>query len=471
MTFKFSNEKIEQERKMVFTEKPLLHLIAPCKINEGILRYSDEEKSFLIHSFEEKNLAIRFFIPASGSGSRMFQFLYEFRDGSNEASSGQVERFFNAINEFAFSRHFPDAIQRKIDNRTIDFDELLDYLLNDEGLGYGRLPKGLVPFHKWGPFVLTPFQEHLLQGKRVHSKQPSFHFTIQSLFENQIKDTIASTEKTAGFTFDVAFSEQSVQSNSLTFKEEGELYLDKNGEPFTRPSGHGALLPILNEITEEIIFIKNIDNVQHFNESQKAIETWQFLGGLLIEFKKAAQAVFEHPTHESLVKLNNQYQLFDSSQIASINNPKDIRLALNKPTRVCGMVKNSGQPGGGPFWIERNGHYSKQIVEKAQISDKEEQHKLLVNSTHFNPVMIAMTPYSMENEKLNLLDYRNDDAYFVVHKKQDGTPILYIEQPGLWNGGMENWNTIFVEIPSETFSPVKTVLDLLESAHVERDVK
>ena len=121
MTFKFSNEKIEQERKMVFAEKPLLHLIAPCKINDGILRYSEEEKSFLIHNFEEKHLAIRFFIPASGSGSRMFQFLYEFRDGSNEASSGQAERFFNAINEFAFSRHFPDAIQRKIENRTIDF--------------------------------------------------------------------------------------------------------------------------------------------------------------------------------------------------------------------------------------------------------------------------------------------------------------------------------------------------------------
>jgi hypothetical protein len=151
-----------------------------------------------------------------------------------------------------------------------------------------------------------------------------------------------------------------------------------------------------------------------------------------------------------------------------MTDPKEIRAALNKPTRVCGMVKNSGQPGGGPFWIERNGHYSKQIVEKAQISDKEEQHKLLVNSTHFNPVMIAMNPYSMENEKLNLLEYRNDDAYFVVHKKQDGTPILYVEKPGLWNGGMENWNTIFVEIPSETFSPVKTVLDLLEPAHIER---
>lgn len=195
MTFQLSNEKIEQERKMVFANKPLLHLIAPCKINEGILRFSDEEKSLLIHSFEEKQLAIRFFIPASGSGSRMFQFLYEFRDGTNEASSSQAERFFNAINEFAFSLHFPESIQTKIDNRTIDFEELVDYLLNDEGLGYGNLPKGLVPFHKWGSFVLTPFQEHLLQGNKVHSKQPSFHFTIQSLFENQIKDIITSTEK------------------------------------------------------------------------------------------------------------------------------------------------------------------------------------------------------------------------------------------------------------------------------------
>lgn len=287
----------------------------------------------------------------------------------------------------------------------------------------------------------------------------------------RLKISLQVLKKTAGFSFDVAFSEQSIQSNSLTFQENGDLYLDQNGNPFTRPSGHGALLPILNEITEEIIFIKNIDNVQHFNESDKSTETWKFLGGLLIEFKKEAELVFEHPSLEALKKLNTKYQLIDPAQIDQLDNPNDIRDALNKPSRVCGMVKNSGQPGGGPFWIERKGQYSKQIVEKAQIADKEDQHKLLVNSTHFNPVMIAMTPYSMENEKLNLLDYRNDDAYFVVHKKQDGTPILYVEQPGLWNGGMENWNTIFVEIPTETFSPVKTVLDLLESAHIERTTK
>jgi len=467
MTSKLSNEKIDQERQMVFADKPLLHLIAPCKINEGILRMSELEKMRLIHSFDTKRLDSCFFIPASGSGSRMFQFLYEFKDGSNEDSSAQVERFFNSINEFAFAQLFPASIQTKITKQTIDFEELVDFLLNDEGLGYGNLPKGLVPFHKSGSFVLTPFQEHLLQGKHIHTIQPNFHFTIQSQFESQIKDIIASTEKMTGFSYNVKFSAQSIESNSLTFHENGKLCMDQNDEPITRPSGHGALLPILNELTEEIIFIKNIDNVQHYNESDLSTETWKFLGGLLIEFKKEAQEVVENPSNDALQKLNHNYQLFDNKQIVNLTEPKDIREALNKPSRVCGMVKNSGQPGGGPFWIERDGKLSKQIVEKAQISDKEDQLKLLINSTHFNPVMIAMTSYSMNNEKMNLMEYRNDNAYFVVHKQQDGTPILYVEQPGLWNGGMENWNTIFVEIPSETFSPVKTVLDLLESSHIE----
>ena len=241
---------------------------------------------------------------------------------------------------------------------------------------------------------------------------------------------------------------------------------DNNEKPFKRPSGHGALLPNLNQIDADIIFIKNIDNIQNFNQSKSSKNTLKYIGGIAFWFKEELKKLIENPTLINLKELNNQFQFLSESQIEKID-INILKEELNKPIRVCGMVKNEGQPGGGPFWINENGELTKQIIEKAQINNVPEQYKIMIQSTHFNPVMIAAITKDVDEIKFDLTNFVDESKYFIVDKTQNGKKINYIELPGLWNGSMANWNTIFVEIPSDTFSPVKTVLDLLDKAHLE----
>jgi hypothetical protein len=465
MTKLFSNEQIEAQKQKVFAENPSVNLVAPCKIGEGILRLSQEERERLISLYSAQNVPISFFIPASGSGSRMFEFLYEFLEEPNDENRSKVERFLNMIADFAFFKQFPKEMQRSIIDQTVELDEIVNFLLGKEGLGFGHMPKGLIPFHSNSPFILNPFQEQIIQGAQLENDDFSFHFTVQSTYENEIRNGIKHVEGLTGEAYNVSFSEQAVSSNSIAFLENGDVYYSENGEAVTRPAGHGALLSHLNKLNSDVIFIKNIDNVQHYNNSQKTLVTWKVLGGLLLEFKNKAAQLKKVPTLEGLKELNAEFQVYSDSEILSCTTNEDIRHLLDRPVRVCGMVKNEGQPGGGPFWINENGIISKQIVEKAQISMKGDQYKLMVQSTHFNPVMIAASPLSLEGEKFDLEKFKDDSKYFIVRKRHHGQSIRYMELPGLWNGSMANWNTIFVEIPSSTFSPVKTVLDLLDDAH------
>lgn len=461
----FSSEEIKQQKQMVFGENPALELLAPCKIGEGILRLTDEQKKLYELNYTKQNVPICFFIPASGSGSRMFQFLYEFLEEPNDENRSQVERFLNSIAEFAFFKLIPKEMQLAIKEQAIDIEKIVSYLLNEDGLGFGNKPKGLIPFHSNEPFILNPFQEQILQGAQLENDEFSFHFTVQTAFEIEIQEGISQVEGLTGSKFNVSYSEQSFSSNSIAFTEDGEVCFDDNEQMVTRPAGHGALLRHLNNIQEEIVFIKNIDNVQHFNNSAETMKTWKVIGGLLLEFKKEANQLFQKPTIAGLLDLNKKYQLYSPSEIETSKSEKEIQALLNRPTRVCGMVKNEGQAGGGPFWVKEKGVTTKQIVEKAQISMKGEQYKLMVQSTHFNPVMIASSPISLDGKKFNLENYKDASKYFIVRKKHHKQNIRYMELPGLWNGSMANWNTLFVEIPSLTFSPVKTVLDLLGEAH------
>jgi hypothetical protein len=465
MTNWLTDTEIEQQRSKVFAENPAIELVAPCKIGEGILKLTDEEKAFYSSSFTNRNAPISFFIPASGSGSRMFQFLYEFLEGPTEENRGQVEHFLNSISDFAFFKQIPADLQKAIVEQRMELEEIVSYLLNDHGLGFGKLPKGMIPFHRKAPFILNPFQEHIIQGTELGSAGSSFHFTIQTDFEESIRDGIDHVKGLTGEKIKVEFSEQSVSSNSVAFNSDGTIVKDEKGRALTRPAGHGALLSNLNALNEELIFIKNIDNVQHFDKSAESEKTWKIIGGLLIEFKKLSKEVYENPTMEGLNKLNNLFQVYSLSEIEDCKDADSIRRLVNRPSRVCGMVKNEGQPGGGPFWVNEKGIVSKQIVEKAQISLKGDQYKLMVQSTHFNPVMIAASPRSLDGKKFDLNDYKDDSKYFIVNKTQNGQQIRYLELPGLWNGSMANWNAIFVEVPSSTFSPVKTVLDLLGEPH------
>lgn len=460
-----SEKQIEIQRIKAFSTPPVVNLVAPCKVGEGVLRLTEMEKEYYEEVFEQFNGSLRFFIPASGSGSRMFQFLFEFLNSPNESNRSQVERFLNSISEFAFFRLIPADIQQKILDQIWSIEQTVAYLLQEEGLDFGSYPKGLIPFHHADPFILNPFQEQLLQGLSLGHSKTKFHFTIQKEFEKEIKGKIMDVSSLTGKTFDVEFSEQLISSNAIAFKEDQEPMLTSEGTIVTRPSGHGALLENLNTLNEDLILIKNIDNLQHFRKSGKNIRTWKRLSGLLISFREELLSLYKNPSLEGLQLLNAKYQVYSPSQLDGCVDSARIRKLLNRPVRVCGMVKNVGQPGGGPFWVEEDGVVTKQIVEKAQISTSGEQMKLMVQSTHFNPVMLALCPYDLDGKKLDLNNFRDDNKFFIVEKDQNGSAIRYIEQPGLWNGSMSDWNTLFVEVSSGTFSPVKTILDLLEEAH------
>lgn len=457
-------EIIEEQRKKVMHDQSKVVLFAPCRIGEGILKLNHEEWNNAIATFYLSNVSPTFFIPASGSGSRMFAFLFDFLQEPNNTDIGSIERFMNHIQEFAFFEVLPADLKQKIKNNTIEAEELALFLLSESGLNFERLPKGLIPFHFNEPFVLNPFQEHVLQGTRLSNGRAKFHFTIQAEFEEQIKNSISNLEGLTGKKYAVCYSYQSKDTNSFAFTKDGQVAKDGEQE-IIRPAGHGALLENLNELNEELVLIKNIDNVQNFNLSKISINTWAALSGLLQQFKAELKSIAAQPSVQKLAELNQKYQFLSPSELNNIKSTEDLMKCINRPIRVCGMVRNEGQPGGGPFWIDNNGNISKQIVEKAQISLHGEQFRLMVKSTHFNPVMIALSTQDLNGNKIDLTKYRDDSKYFIVNKTHKGQDINYMELPGLWNGGMANWNTLFIEISQDTFSPVKTVLNLLEESH------
>lgn len=465
-TFTAKEEKIDHQRKLVFAENPTLNIVAPCTVGNGILRLSDNEIQQFVKFFKKEEKKISLFIPASGSGSRMFEFLYDFLEEPNESNRAQVERFLNKIQSFAFFRQLPIEKQKEIKDFRISLREIVSYLLNHDGMGYGQLPKGLIPFHQLEPFILNPFQEHIIQGSRLHSLETAFHFTIQSQFKDHFNLVVEQLQGLMGNKFEVSYSEQNKETDSFAFEEDGKLVIGKDGSVLRRPAGHGALLENLQDINSELVFVKNIDNVQHFSKSDKSQQIWNALGGLILTIKQEFTNLKQNLNLNKLNEINQKFDLFSESEINTIHSQNDILNLINRPIRVCGMVRNEGQPGGGPFMVEENGIIRKQIVEKAQIASSADQMDQMVKSTHFNPVMMVLSYQKEDETNFNLNDFADHSKYFIVHKKQQGKNIRFIELPGLWNGAMAHWTTVFVEIPNETFSPVKTVLDLLSPAHI-----
>lgn len=475
MTIKYYSES-EQKQK-IENGNPLLVLDHPCHAGDGIVKIKDNNAAFYQEIFQEKqgNLDVQFFIPASGSGSRMFQFLFEFLGNPNEENRSKAEKFINRIKEFAFYYKLPIEIRNRFEKEEIDLSEFIEYILFDKCLDFSQSPKALIPFHKSGDFILYPLQEQILQGVKIAGEETTFNFTIQKVHKERIQKAIQTLAEITGKSPKIQFSEQDIETNSVAFDLDLNPALDDSGKKISRPSGHGALLSNLNQVDADILLIKNIDNVQHIKKSSKTVDSFQMLCGVLID---AQSKIFEaiHMLNsgekeaglELIEQLNLNYQLYHNSiQLHSLSDNELIDL-LNRPIRVCGMVVNEGQPGGGPYWVQnKNGNVSKQIVEKAQISKDKEQYYKMLKATHHNPVEIVCGLKDYNGEKFDLSQFSNEDLYFIVEKDQYGQKIKYIERPGLWNGSMDDWNTIFVEVPSKTFTPVKTVLDLLEKGHRE----
>lgn len=438
----------EIQREEVFGHSALVCLEAACTVGNGVLRLDHGMKQRAEKYFQNIQERPSFFIPASGSGSRMFQFLFEWSEQLGDEED--VQTIVDQLSQLAAVRGYLEEADTMHD--------LTKILLKNVACK----PKGLIPFHSVNGKDYTAFQEHALQVKRLFPQGVHLHFTVQSAFEEEIKRNIAELNGAIDGV-EVSYSQQSSDSDAFCFDAK-QRSVDDDGHPLRRPAGHGALLENLNQLPGDLVFIKNIDNVQHYSKSEASIEVWKLAAGLLLAFKEDALLLEQDDNPASLAKLNERYSFLSSQEVEGAD-AEFIAHILKRPTRVCGMVRNEGEPGGGPFWINDKGKISKQIIEKIQISDNEDQQAIVANSSHFNPVFMVVSKTDPRGNGLDLMRFSDPSKPFVVHKSHKGKEIWYRELPGLWNGGMSDWNTLFIEIPSEVFSPVKTILDLAKPLH------
>ena len=459
-----TNSHIETQRQAIQNGQQTLPVLRPCRLGDGILSITEAQQERYRQVARFFNEALHFFIPASGSGSRMFAFLFDYLQHPDAENTKQAERFFSRLQDFALFRQLPQDIQKAYLAGDLTLSAFIEVLMGADGLNFGALPKGLISFHIHEPFVLNAFQEHLSQVQTLAQGPIHFHFTIQEDFHQAFEKCVAELAALTGHNYQVTYSSQDKNTDAFVFDAHQELVLDANGKPLRRPAGHGTLLQNLETIQSPYVLVKNIDNIQHFSQRQPSNANWEFLLGLQIEVRKALRQFVASADQAGFESWNELFGLIDPAQLKDCT-PNEWQALLNKPLRICGMVRNDGQPGGGPFFVEMNGAATKQIVEKAQLHGHPEASKLMLQSAYFNPVLMVLSPCDLSDKPLPLQQFADPNTYFVVEKNQGGERVYFVEQPGLWNGAMANWNTLFVEVPSAVFSPVKSALDLLDFAH------
>lgn len=461
---------------------PFSKLSAAASLNAGIVDI-ESEKEYLIDQYDLSDFSIMKFVPASGAASRMFKKLFEFRTESKKKEEayrkmvkekGAIYHFFNELDSFAFYDDLKSAFKKSKGytleeaQQNQDFDEILDTLLNSDGLNYGNLPKGLLKFHTYSESVKTPTEEHLTEGEKYAKKRDtvSIHFTVspehQSIFENHVSEAVVNRSTQ----FDISFSTQKLSTDTIAVDMDNAPFRMESGGLLFRPAGHGALLENLNDLDSDIIFIKNIDNVVPDRIKEVTVEYKKALAGLLIKYQQRAFDLLRAYDNGNNIESEGRSLLEEMGLKGDLTSEQIIE-KLNRPIRVCGMVKNEGEPGGGPFWVSNNdGFISLQIVESAQVDMNDKaQVNIFKDSTHFNPVDLVCGVKNYKGKKFDLLKYRDPDAGFIAEKSNSGRKLKAMELPGLWNGSMADWNTIFVEVPLITFNPVKTVNDLLKKNH------
>ncbi len=489
-----SMNQIEDQLKSFRTGFPFLEIKYAAEPGKGIVVIPENEISTYLNEWEnylKTDASILKFVPASGAASRMFKDLFEFLEGQNELPAKPFEKkFFDEIHRFAFYDDL-NSTCLKNNNKTIDeltqngsYKPVVENLLSAKGLNYGSLPKGLLKFHSYPAGNRTPMQEHLVEGALYAgntSKEVNIHFTVSKehheLFENHLKSSITDFEKNYQVKYNVSFSEQKPSTDTIAADSNNQPFLEK-GEPVFRPGGHGALIENLNDLNGDIIFIKNIDNVVPDSLKSTTVTYKKVIAGILVNIQAQCFAYLHELEKEDIsaaklavisqfceVRLNNHKADIHALSQSELRNY--LIAKLNRPIRVCGMVKNVGEPGGGPFLtVNSDGTVSPQILESSQINlnnpaDKEK----MLKSTHFNPVDLVCATKNYKGEKFNLLSHVDKNTGFISLKSKSGKELKALELPGLWNGAMSDWNTIFVEVPIETFNPVKTVNDLLRPEH------
>ncbi len=471
-----------------------------CTIGDGISVIPQEDRNGLLCIFNDAlDLGrITKFVPASGAATRMFKILLEFlKTGhknfdadveSDESSLNMARTFMESLPKFAFYNDLKEAM--KLGGEDLgecfakkDFRTILEYLLTEKGLNYSQFPKGLIPFHVHADGSRTPFEEHVIEAIEYAKDEEGnvrLHFTIAPDKDESVKKHIAKfVKKFPELNFDVSYSEQSRKTDTIAVDLNNEIFRTDDNKVLFRPAGHGALLVNLNELNGDIVFLKNVDNVVPDSLKAETIEYKKLLGGLLIllqsqvfdcikMLKKPSLTEFELAVTSLFVVTRLHMTLPKTFFIMDPAAKADILISmLNKPIRVCGMVKNQGEPGGGPFWVVgSDGTISPQIVEKSQVDmDNPKQAEILKSSTHFNPVDIVCGLRDYRGKQFDLMNYTDPETGFISYKSEQGRALKALELPGLWNGSMADWLTVFVEVPLSTFSPVKSVHDLLKDEH------
>lgn len=480
---------------------PYLKVEKPATPADGIIVLDQKEINSLIELFDRQSQQKQIvkFVPASGAASRMFKLLYGILDISNQTDLvaeafnksddlQSIKTFFDRISDFAFSDDLDAHLKKRglsitscLENQ--DYTSILKGLLGSKGLSYAVSPKGLLKFHRYENETRTPAMEHLAEGAlyaQSANQIVKIHFTVspehKANFEKHINGNTTQFENTYNVTYEVSFSEQKSYTDTIAIDLKNEPFRDADGSLLFRPAGHGALIANLNEIDADIIFVKNIDNVVPDKLKEDTISYKKALAGTLLKYqeklfsylKSLDGKVSSGDIEEMMTFLKDELRIKNLPELATINDKINfLKQKFNRPLRICGMVKNEGEPGGGPFFAQNNdGTQSLQIVESSQIDPGDDQQKSIANAaTHFNPVDLVCGVRNYKGEKIDLSNYVDPKTGFISQKSKDGLELKAQELPGLWNGAMSDWNTLFVEVPVSTFNPVKTVNDLLRPQH------
>lgn len=473
---------------------PYLKLDAAASIEKGILApNAKEQQDYLTawDAYRNTDKTIVKFVPASGAASRMFKDLFEFLSADYDQPTTTFEQtFFNNIEKFAFFDELNTACNRMSGKdistliKEADYKAVVAGLLEAAGLNYGALPKGLLKFHKYPEGVRTPLEEHLAEGVMYATEKNAkvnVHFTVSSehreLFKKLVDEKAGEFAKRYGVDYYITFSEQKPSTDTIAADMNNQPFRD-NGKLLFRPGGHGALIENLNDLDADIIFIKNIDNVVPDKLKTDTVTYKKLIAGVLVTLQKQAFEYLElldsgKYTHEQTMNILQFVQKKLYCKNPETKNLEDAELViylknkLNRPMRVCGMVKNVGEPGGGPFLAYNNDRtISLQILESSQIDMKDPKKKeMFETGTHFNPVDLVCGVRDYKGHKFDLAKYVDKETGFISYKSKNGKDLKALELPGLWNGAMSDWNTVFVEVPLTTFNPVKTVNDLLREQH------
>ena len=489
-----SEAQIEAQLECFRKGFDFLKLKGAAAVGDGIVAPSEDEAEAYIkawNDYKAEGHNITKFVPASGAASRMFKNMFEFLDADYEVPTTDFEKaFFAHIHYFAFFDALNDACFLN-EGKGVDalieegeYKAVVANMLGEEGLNYGQLPKGLLQFHSYDDCAKTPVEEHLTEAALYASSrgEAEVHFTVSSehrkLFEELIERVVPEAQQKFKITYKVSLSEQKPSTDTIAVNMDNTPFRTSDGKLLFRPGGHGALIENLNDLKSDIVFIKNIDNVVPDRLKGDTVFWKQVIAGVLVDAQKKVfgylrlldSGKFSHDDLEDIIRFVRHTLCCD---VPNLKNMEDTELhvflknKLNRPIRVCGVVKNVGEPGGGPFLAYNpDGSISLQILESSQIDKNNAEYmKMFTQGTHFNPVDLVCAIRNYKGEKFNLPDFVDPATGFISYKSKDGKELKALELPGLWNGAMSDWNTIMVEVPLTTFNPVKTVNDLLRPQH------